>query len=95
MYAAEALESLVEAKNKPRALESPQRGLSREQSARYIGVSPSTFDLLVKDGLMPNATKVRSRSIWDVRALDLHFDRLTDQEPTNPWNDGMLKVREP
>lgn len=28
-------------------------GLSREQAATYIGVSTSTFDRMIKDGMMP------------------------------------------
>lgn len=33
------------------------RGLSRVETARYIGVSPGTFDKLVDDGSMPKPSK--------------------------------------
>jgi len=31
----------------------PRRGLSRVESAIYVGVSPTLFDQMVKDGRMP------------------------------------------
>ena len=37
------------------------RGLSRREAAAYIGVSPTLFDLLVKDGRMPGQAKIRLR----------------------------------
>lgn len=67
-----------------------RRGLSRVEAAGYIGISPSTFDKLVAKGEMPNPKRVGTRSIWDVRALDLAFDALPgDDAPDaeNPWDD--------
>lgn len=52
------------------------RGLSREGTAAYIGVSPSLFDLMVKDGRMPQPKRINSRTVWDIRAVDRAFDRL-------------------
>lgn len=52
------------------------RGLSRILTAQYIGVSPSTFDKLVKDGLMPRPKRVYGRVLWDIRAVDVAFDLL-------------------
>ena len=46
------------------------RGLRREDAAFYFGVSPSTFDEMVKDGRMPPPKKVGKRTIWDRRQLD-------------------------
>ena len=40
----------------PRAL--PPRGLSRLEAAAYIGVSPTLFDMLVKDGRMPEPKRI-------------------------------------
>jgi hypothetical protein len=37
--------------------------LSRAQAARYIGISDSQFDELVRDGRMAGAKKVDSRSV--------------------------------
>ncbi|MBB4017040.1 hypothetical protein GGR16_002069 [Chelatococcus caeni] len=68
----------------PRSL--PPRGVNRVEAARYIGVSPTTFDEMVKDGRMPKPKRVGSRTIWDVRALDFAFDALpTDGAPADVW----------
>ena len=55
------------------------RGLSREEAARYIGVSGGTFDKLVSEGLMPKPKRVRSRLIFDRHALDAAFDALGEE----------------
>jgi predicted DNA-binding transcriptional regulator AlpA len=55
----------------PRSL--PPRGLSREQSAQYVGVLPSLFDMLVKDGRMPAPKRINSRNVWDRLQLDAAF----------------------
>ena len=54
----------------------PPRGLSRVMAAFYIGVSPSLFDAMVKDGRMPHPKRINTRTIWDVRTLDEAFDLL-------------------
>ena len=66
----------------------PRRGLSREEAAMYICISPGKFDELVADGRMPKPRKIDGRKIWDIRALDLAFDALPgkDAPPTpNSW----------
>ena len=66
------------------------RGLSREQAAHYIGISPAKFDQLVADGQMPKPTKIGSRRVWDIRALDRAFDALgaaNDDIEANSWSD--------
>lgn len=55
------------------------RGLNRVEAARYIGVSPGTFDKLVADGLMPAPKRVRSRLVFDRQAIDLAFSALGDE----------------
>jgi hypothetical protein len=57
----------------------PRRGLCREEAALYIGISPSKFDQLVKDGRMPPPKEVDGRVIWDVVRLDLAFEALPDR----------------
>ena len=65
----------------------PRRGLSREEAAMYIGISPSKFDELVGDGRMPAPVKIDGRKVWDIRHLDLAFDALPkEDEPPNTWN---------
>lgn len=51
----------------------PPRGLSREQAAEYVGVSPGLFDQMVRDGRMPQAFQFNSRRVWDRVALDAVF----------------------
>jgi predicted DNA-binding transcriptional regulator AlpA len=62
------------------------RGLERALAASYIGVSASLFDVMVSDGRMPQARKVGTRLIWDVRELDAAFDDLprAHAQPTMP-----------
>jgi excisionase family DNA binding protein len=62
----------------------PRRGLSRDEAAMYIGISPSKFDELVEDGRMPAPVKIDGRKVWDIRQLDLAFDALSSETP-NSW----------
>lgn len=57
----------------------PPRGVSREQAAAYVGVSPRKFDEMVEDGRMPPPKRVDARKVWDIRRLDEWFDRLPDE----------------
>jgi predicted DNA-binding transcriptional regulator AlpA len=52
------------------------RGLSRTEAARYVGISPVTFDRMVRDGLMPKPVRIYGRVVWDARAIDAAFDAL-------------------
>jgi predicted DNA-binding transcriptional regulator AlpA len=64
----------------------PRRGLSREEAAMYIGISPSKFDELVGDGRMPTPVKIDGRKVWDIRHLDLAFDDLPKENTApNSW----------
>ena len=69
----------------------PRRGLSRTDAAIYLGVSPSKFDELVKDGRMPRPRIIDCRKVWDVYELDVAFDELPreDGPPNvgNSWDD--------
>lgn len=67
----------------------PPRGLSREQAAAYVGISPSLFDALVKDGRMPGPKRINSRTVWDRLELDAAFAALpgNDASTTNPWDE--------
>lgn len=57
----------------------PPRGLSRIQSAAYIGVSTTTFDTLVKRRDMPQPKRIGSRNVWDRLALDEAFSVLDER----------------
>lgn len=64
----------------------PPRGLSRAEAAAYIGVSPSTFDLMVGDARMPKPKRVNRRTVWDRQQLDLAFSALPGDDVANPWD---------
>jgi len=68
----------------------PPRGLSREQGDEYVGVSPSLFDEMVKDGRMPAPKHVNARRVWDRLELDASFAALpgNDAPVNNPWDDA-------
>lgn len=66
----------------------PPRGLSREEAAAYVGISPSLFDMLVKDGRMPAPKRINARSVWDRLQLDAAFAALpSNDETANPWDE--------
>jgi predicted DNA-binding transcriptional regulator AlpA len=69
----------------------PRRGLSRVEASTYLGVSPSKFDELVKDGRMPRPRLIDSRKVWDVYELDMAFDELPRQDSPpitgSSWDD--------
>ncbi len=64
------------------------RGLSRGQSAAYVGTGTTKFDEMVKDGRMPLPKQVDGRNIWDRLALDEAFAALPSNEDANPWDDA-------
>ena len=57
----------------------PPRGLNRCEAAAYIGVSPTLFDEMVKDGRMPRPKQVNARTVWDRKRVDIAFDALEEQ----------------
>jgi predicted DNA-binding transcriptional regulator AlpA len=68
----------------------PRRGLSRTEAAMYLGISPSKFDELVKDGRAPQPRMIDERKVWDIRELDATFDELPYAEGppiANSWDD--------
>lgn len=64
----------------------PRRGLSRDEAATYVGVSAVKFDEMVADGRMPTPIRIDARKIWDIRLIDLAFDALPREDPTNSWD---------
>lgn len=62
------------------------RGVSREEAAAYVGLGPTLFDRMVREGLMPSPKTLGGRKVWDVRALDRNFDAVPEGEAANPWD---------
>ena len=65
----------------------PPRGLSRVQSAAYVGVSPSLFDEMIKDGRMPKPMHINARTVWDRVKLDEAFAALSDSDDRTGTDD--------
>jgi excisionase family DNA binding protein len=53
-------------------------GLSRTEAAEYIGVSASTFDVMVADGRMPNPKEIGARRVWSRHAIERAFADLPE-----------------
>lgn len=68
------------ANHRPQTSFSP-RLLRRERAAIYLDISASTFDKLVKDGLLPAPKRLHSMKLWDRQDLDHAADHL-------PHDDG-------
>ena len=65
------------------------RGLSRTQAAEYVGVSPNTFDAMVREGVMPRPRTFHSRKLYDRVELDQAFADLPVEGgggPANSWD---------
>ena len=64
---------------------SPRRGLSRVEAALYLGISPSKFDELRKDGRVGPAHILGGRKLWDIRDLDETFDASALEDNLGDW----------
>ncbi|CAO4132547.1 hypothetical protein OFEAOIEE_LOCUS266 [Methylorubrum extorquens] len=67
----------------------PPLGLSRVESAAYIGVSASLFDAMVQDGRMPLPKRINTRTVWARLRLDAAFAALPDEDSDKDdgWGD--------
>jgi predicted DNA-binding transcriptional regulator AlpA len=84
--AVEAFQRLGNNSSKAGPSTSHRRGFSRVDAAHYIGISPTTFDSMIKEGLMPKPVRFRTRTIWDRKALDSAFDAMIEPSDENPWD---------
>jgi predicted DNA-binding transcriptional regulator AlpA len=64
--------------NGPSSVSIQPRGMSRVRCAEYLGISPSLFDDMVRDGRMPRPKRINSRTVWDRRQVDQAFEALPD-----------------
>jgi len=62
----------------------PPRGMSRDEAARYVGVSVTKFDEMVADGRMPKPKRVDGRVVWDRLRLEAAFTDLPEEKVRNP-----------
>jgi len=56
-----------------------RRGLSRVESAAYLGISPSKFDQMRADGRVGPPKRIDGRKVFDIRMLDEVFDALPEE----------------
>jgi len=54
----------------------PPIGLSRDESAAYVGVGTTLFDEMVNDGRMPPPRMINGRTVWDQEELYASFKAL-------------------
>lgn len=59
---------------------SPRRGLRKLEAAVYVGVTPTKFDEWVSGGRMPKPKRIDGVIVWDMRALDIYFEALPDDD---------------
>lgn len=80
---------LSEPQGRNAVLPPTSRGLSRVEAAKYVGVSPTKFDELVRDNRMPAAKRVDGRKVWDRHQLDSSFEALPADGDLdlNPWDE--------
>jgi hypothetical protein len=82
---------MSQALSKIRATSLPRRGLSREESAMYLGVSAGLLDRMRAEGLIGPPRLSGGRKLWDIRELDMVFDALplegASTAPDNTWDD--------
>jgi hypothetical protein len=65
-----------------------RRGYSRIDASYYLGISPSKFDEMRKDGRIGRARMIDGRKVWDIRDLDEAFEALPfeSSEETEDWS---------
>jgi predicted DNA-binding transcriptional regulator AlpA len=56
-------------------------GMSRVETAEYIGVSPTKLDQMVEDRRMPQPRQVDGRKVWSRKEVDQYFENLPYAKP--------------
>ncbi len=59
--------------------------MRREAAANWVGMSPTKFDEMVKDGRMPKPKRVDKCVVWDRYALDDAFEALPSDDGPTGW----------
>lgn len=68
-----------------------RRGMSREEAADYLGISPTKFDEWRSAGKIPAARRLDGRKLWDIRELDVVFETLPREDSPatgGSWDDA-------
>lgn len=64
----------------------PRFALRRDEAAAALGISPSLFDMWVKQGKMPNPCKIGGVVLWDAEAVRDAWRQLRDSDPGDEEN---------
>jgi predicted DNA-binding transcriptional regulator AlpA len=66
------------------------RGLPRPDAAEYLGISPSKFSCLVRDGRLPSPRMIDCKKVWDRKELDEFFEALPfdNAHDPNEWDNA-------
>lgn len=65
-----------------------KRGLTEQEAAQYCGVPLARFKKAVEADLLPRPVEIMGVKRWDVVALDMKWDRLSDLH--DPLTDSSL-----
>jgi hypothetical protein len=61
-------------------------------------VSPTLFDALIQEGIVPPPLRIHGRVVWDMRSLKAAWRKFADSHSTdpdvNPWKDHWRKLSE-
>jgi hypothetical protein len=71
------------------------RNLTNQEAAQYCRMTTKGFNKRVENGELPNSLPFTGKDkLWDRKALDAHFDRLSRLTPDNSTDAKKEKARE-
>jgi predicted DNA-binding transcriptional regulator AlpA len=70
----------------------PPRWMRRLEAARWVGMSPTKFDQLVKDGRLPAPKTIDGLVLWDRYRLDAALELLPDRGGAASDDDWQVAV---
>lgn len=70
------------------------RGLPRDMAAEYLGMSVAKFDQHVRAGTLPPALPLGRPAVWDRKALDAAYDKLSGFEPLDGEAEALRAIHE-
>ena len=70
----------------------PPRWMRRTEAARWVAMSPSKFDQLVKDGRLPPPKMIDGVILWDRYRLDAAVELFPDRGEVTDQDDWRVAV---
>jgi hypothetical protein len=70
----------------------PPRWMRRAEAARWVGMSPSKFDQLVKDARLPAPKTIDGIVLWDRYRLDTAVELYPDRSAAAEEDDWKVAV---